>query len=77
MRTVQNQIVSIQLMILTRDPVSFISKWKRGQEDKIAERQRESEGERARERERGRESEGERAREREGRRERGREREGV
>jgi hypothetical protein len=36
----------IQLMILTQDPVGFISKWKRGHEDKIAERHKESEGER-------------------------------
>ncbi len=46
MRTVHYQNVFIQLMILALDPVSLISKWKRGQEDKIAERLRESEGER-------------------------------
>ncbi len=51
MRTVHYRNVFIQLMILTQDPVSFISKRKRGHEDKIEERQRE----------RARESKGERA----------------
>ncbi len=46
MRTVHYQNAFIQLMISTQDSVSFKSKWKRGQEDKIAERPRESEGER-------------------------------
>jgi hypothetical protein len=45
MRTVRYQKVFIQLMILTQDPISFISKQKRGQEEKIVERQREREGE--------------------------------
>ncbi len=47
MRTVCYRKVFIQFIILTQDPVGFISKWKRGHEDKITERQRESEGERA------------------------------
>jgi hypothetical protein len=34
-------------MIYAQDSVGLISKWKRGHEDKIEERQRESEGERA------------------------------
>ncbi len=46
MRTVRCQKAFIQMMISTHDSVSFISKWTRGQEDKIAERQRESKGER-------------------------------
>jgi hypothetical protein len=52
MRTVRYRKAFIQLIPLTQDPVGFISKQKRGHEDKIAKRQRESEGERARERER-------------------------
>ncbi len=47
MRTVRYQKAFIQLIIKTQDPVSFISKQKKGHEDKIAERLRESEGERA------------------------------
>ncbi len=50
MRTVSYQKAFIQLMILHTIGLSFISKWKMGQEGKIAERKRE------RERERGRES---------------------
>jgi hypothetical protein len=46
MRTVCYQKVFIQMMISTQDSVSFISKRKRGQEDKIAERQRARERER-------------------------------
>ena len=34
------------MIILAHDPISFISRQKRGQEGKIAERLRESEGER-------------------------------
>ncbi len=41
MRTVHYRNVFIQLMILTPDPFSFISKRKRGHKDEIAERQRE------------------------------------
>jgi hypothetical protein len=47
MRTVRYQNAFIQMINSTQDSVSFISKQKRGQEDKIAERQRESKGERA------------------------------
>ncbi len=49
MRTVCYPKAFIQLIILTQDPVSFISKQKRGEEDKIVERPRKSQGERARE----------------------------
>ncbi len=47
MRTVSCCKAFIQLIIKTQDPDSFISKRKRGHEDKIVERLRESEGERA------------------------------
>jgi hypothetical protein len=47
MRTVHYQKVFIQLIILTQNLVSFITKLRRGDEDKIAERPRESKGERA------------------------------
>jgi hypothetical protein len=43
MRAVCYQNVFIQLITSTQDSVSFISKQKRGQEDKIVERQRETE----------------------------------
>jgi hypothetical protein len=46
MRTVSYQKAFIQLMILHTIGLSLISEWKRRQEGKIAERKRESEGER-------------------------------
>jgi hypothetical protein len=42
MRTVHYRKAFFQLIILTPNLVSFISKWKRGKEDNIAERPREA-----------------------------------
>ncbi len=49
MRTVRYTIAFIQLTMISDDQGDFISNRERGQEDKIAERQRESKGERANE----------------------------
>ncbi len=46
MRTVHHRNAFIQMINSTQDSISFISKQKRGQEDKKSERQRESKGER-------------------------------
>ncbi len=48
MRTAIQSDEFIQLIITHKIRSSFILKWKRGQNGKIAERQRESEGERTR-----------------------------